>query len=85
MEDMPCLYEHDAGEKATAIQRGPSFLRKTEELGDRAHVFTMVTFWDPTHQCQRVATRLPEGETFTNLNKLASMLRQTLSRLRLID
>lgn len=71
---MPHLYEHDVGEKAEVRKSGPSLLRKVEELGDRAHIFAMVAFWDPTYQCHRVAIRLPEGETVPNLNKLASIL-----------
>lgn len=70
---MPRLHEHDVREKATALNSGSNLLRKPEELGDKANVFAMVTFWSPTLQCHRVVIHLPEGETLPNLNKLVSI------------
>ncbi|KAM3526960.1 hypothetical protein MY4038_006576 [Beauveria bassiana] len=64
--------EHDYAEKAKARKSGPSLLRKSEELADRANVFAAAVYWDPTHKCLRVAARLPKGETLPDLNRLVA-------------
>lgn len=62
--------EHGYSEKAKARKSGPSLLRKSEELADKANVFAAAIYWEPTHKCHRIAARLPEGETLPDLNKL---------------
>ncbi|KAM3516636.1 hypothetical protein MY4038_010364, partial [Beauveria bassiana] len=64
--------EHGYSEKAKARKSGPSLLRKSEELADKANVFAAAIYWEPTHKCHRIAARLPEGETLPDLNRLVA-------------
>ncbi|KAI6777529.1 uncharacterized protein J7T54_000289, partial [Emericellopsis cladophorae] len=57
-------------QKAKARKSGPSLLRKTAYLGEKANTFSTTVYWEPTHKEYRVAAHVPTDWEIPNLNRL---------------
>lgn len=61
---------HTKQQKIKLCRSGPSLLRKTLALGEKADVFSLAVYYNATYDRMEVMVHLPEGERLPDLNRL---------------
>lgn len=61
---------HTRQQKIKLCRSGPSLLRKTLALGEKANVFSLAVYHNATYNRLEAVVHLPEGEKIPDVNRL---------------
>ena len=62
--------DHTKKQKETARKRGPSYLRKGVELGQKANIIAGGFYEEPTHHRWCLSCHIPEGRDLPDLQAI---------------